>query len=100
MNSILLNDVVIPVHCPGNDVVNLLPIKFSITLQFLKIISLLKLKTNQIKYFFFYVYTNLELQDFLENKSISLDDFIVHVIMRAIFIFVNLKFHSFIEINY
>ena len=49
---------------------------------------------------FFYVYTNLELQDFLENKSISLDDFIVHVIMRAIFIFVNLKFHSFIEINY
>jgi hypothetical protein len=34
------------------------------------------------------------------NKSTFIDDFIINVIMQETFIFVNLKFHSFIEVIY
>jgi hypothetical protein len=34
------------------------------------------------------------------NKDISIDDFIIDIIVRAAFTFVNLEYHSFIEINY
>jgi hypothetical protein len=34
------------------------------------------------------------------NKDTSIDDFIIDVIMQATSTFVNLKFHSFIEISY
>jgi hypothetical protein len=50
LSSILPNNDVILSYSSGNVVVNLLPIKFFFTHKFYKIISLLKLKTNWIKY--------------------------------------------------
>jgi len=34
------------------------------------------------------------------NKDISIDDFIIDIIVRAASTFINLEYHSFIEINY
>jgi len=103
-------------HSSGNVVVNLLPIKFFFTHKFYKIISLLKLRTNWIKYFkkVMYIITlNFSNQiliigfhlGFLEtplhwNKDTSIDNCIADVIIWSASTSINLKFHSFIEINY
>jgi hypothetical protein len=96
-------------HSPGHTIVNLLPINIFLKRQFHKIISLLKLKTNWIKFLknklLMYILTfNFQKQASIIgtwlhwNKSTSINNFIVNVIIQATSIFVN--FNLFIKINY
>jgi hypothetical protein len=96
-------------HSPGHTIVNLLPIRIFLKRQFHKIISLLKLKTNWIKFLknklLMYILTfNFQKQASIIgtwlhwNKSTSINNFIVNVIIQATSIFVN--FNLFIKINY